>query len=279
MSIVWLICVSVPAVGEVCLGHVGDAAVDPGILEEDVVVVVADSHHIVSVLEIDGVRSRIIIVFPSLDEHNHWPRISYVILKHPDCHIFLEFAAEAQLRCCSKQLLRHRADFLISLREFGQIHLSEILFAVVAEHSGEAGRTASVVSSLVNIRHIQQRNIFGLRLHQQIAVGLDDGGIVELSTNSPACIRSLSDDNTHCSCHRYRKQYDICDTCLHYNDYMTASLAFLAHRHEHLLQSSVRNIPIPYGFLQVVLLKPVGLLGFKHLDDLQQVLELVYSDD
>lgn len=56
---------------------------------------------------------------------------------------------------------------------------------------------------------------------------------------------------------------------------MTASLAFLAHRHEHFLQSSIRNVPISYGFLQVILLKPVGLLGFKHLDDLKQVLELV----
>lgn len=101
MSIVWLICVSVPAVGEVCLAHVGDAAVDPGILEEDVIAVVADSHHVMSVLEIDGVRSRIIVVFPSLDEHYHWPRISYVILQHPNRHIFLELATETQLRCCS----------------------------------------------------------------------------------------------------------------------------------------------------------------------------------
>lgn len=73
MSIVWLIRVSVPAVGQVCLAHVGDAAVDPRILEKYVVVVVTDSHHIVSVLEVNGVRSRIIVVFPCLDEHYHWP--------------------------------------------------------------------------------------------------------------------------------------------------------------------------------------------------------------
>lgn len=73
MAIEWLIGVSVPAVGEVCLAHVGDAAVDPRVFEEDVVAVVADGHHVVSVLKVYGVRSGIIVVLPRLDEHNHWP--------------------------------------------------------------------------------------------------------------------------------------------------------------------------------------------------------------
>lgn len=45
---------------------------NPGVFKVDVLIVVADSYHVVSIIEVGWVGSVIIIIFPCLNEYDNW---------------------------------------------------------------------------------------------------------------------------------------------------------------------------------------------------------------
>ena len=63
---------SMPTLTELSLSLVGETAMDPWVLEIDVIVIEADSDYVMAILEVLLIGCMVIFIFPGLNEDYHW---------------------------------------------------------------------------------------------------------------------------------------------------------------------------------------------------------------